>query len=147
MPTVSVIVPTFGRAELACRAVRSVLAQTLTDLQVIVVVDGDDPETLRQLSLLSDDRVSAIRHTERRGAGRARNTGVDHATAIWVAFLDDDDEWLPGKLEAQLAASAGERSILMTLSRVVISQSTFIRPADPYEGDMPVDEWLFDRRT
>jgi glycosyltransferase involved in cell wall biosynthesis len=147
MPLVSVVIPTFGRPELVCRAVAGVLAQTVAKLEVIVVIDGDDPATRSALAALKDDRLRVISHDGKRGAGQARDTGADAARGEWVAFLDDDDEWLPGKLAAQLAAAPAEPAILMTLSRVVSAAGVFVRPAEIYDNRMPVDEWLFDRRT
>lgn len=148
MPQVSVVVPTFGRPELVTRAVGGVLAQTMGDLELIVVIDGDDPATVAALRSFDDARLRWISHTGKRGAGQARDTGADAARGQWVAFLDDDDEWLPEKLERQLAvAPADRRAVLMTLSRVATPYGDFVRPADPYRGDRPFDEWLFDRRT
>ncbi|WP_293884359.1 glycosyltransferase family 2 protein [Sphingomonas sp.] len=147
MPLVSVVIPTFGRPELVCRAVVGSLAQTLSDIEVIVVVDGVDPPTNAALALLKDDRLRVINHDGKRGAGQARDTGADAATGQWIAFLDDDDEWLPTKLAAQVAIAPPEPAVIMTLSKVVSSTGTFVRPAEIYDNVMPVDEWLFDRRT
>lgn len=150
MPLVSVVIPTFGRPQLVCRAVATALSQTMRDLEVIVVVDGHDPATQAALDATADDRLRVIVHPENRGAGAARDTGADAATGSWIALLDDDDEWLPGKLAAQIAAApdaAAKPAVLMTLSRVVTATGEFVRPAQIYDGRIPVDEWLFDRRT
>jgi glycosyltransferase involved in cell wall biosynthesis len=147
MPLVSVVIPTFGRPELVRRAVMTVLSQTLRDLEVIVVVDGPDAETQATLAAILDERVRFIVHPVNRGSGAARDTGADAASAPWIAMLDDDDEWLPGKLAAQLAAAPSEPAVLMTLSRVVGATSKFVRPGQVYDERIPVDEWLFDRRT
>lgn len=147
MPLVSAVIPTFARPELVRRAVATVLAQTIRDLEVIVVIDGDDPATRSVLAAVRDDRLRVIGYPEKRGAGRARDAGADLAAGQWVAFLDDDDEWLPGKLAAQLAAAPADPAIIMTLSRVVSATADFIRPAEIYDERVPVDEWLFDRRT
>jgi glycosyltransferase involved in cell wall biosynthesis len=148
MPRVSAVIPTFGRPELLKRAVDSVLAQTMAEVEVIVVIDGHDPETLAYLDAETDPRLRYIAHDSKRGAGQTRDTGADAARAHWVAFLDDDDEWLPEKLEHQLAlAPADGRAVLMTRSRVVTPQGEFIRPLALYDGSLPVDEWLFDRTT
>ena len=147
MPLVSVVIPTFGRPELVRRAVMTVLSQSLRDIEVIVVVDGPDAETQTALAEIRDPRVRVIVHPANRGAGAARDTGAEVANAPWIAMLDDDDEWLPGKLEAQLAAAPLEPAVLMTLSRVVGVTSEFVRPGQVYDERIPVDEWLFDRRT
>jgi glycosyltransferase involved in cell wall biosynthesis len=101
-PTVSVVIPTLGRPDLVTRAVRSVLAQTVVDIEVIVVVDGPDEATGQALAAIADPRLRVLGLSERGGAPNARNAGVDAARAPWTALLDDDDEWLPGKLEVQL---------------------------------------------
>jgi len=83
------------------------------------------------------------------GGGRARNIGVVHATAPWLAFLDDDDEWLPTKLERQLALveSSDEPVFITCRSAYVTPSGTSIRPRQVYDDSQPVDEWLFDRRS
>jgi glycosyltransferase involved in cell wall biosynthesis len=106
-PAVSVVVPTRGRPELVRRAVGSALCQTLRDIEVIVVVDGPDPHTRDALAGIDDSRLRLVELAERGGAPAARNAGVRHARGRWTALLDDDDEWLPAKLETQLAL-AGE---------------------------------------
>ena len=103
-PVVSVVVPTKRRADLLAKCVSSILAQTTSDIEVIVVVDGPDPATIDFLSKLDDDRLSYIIHPESRGVSNARNTGIGVATGQWLAFCDDDDLWAPTKLEAQLSA-------------------------------------------
>ncbi|KAI9132390.1 glycosyltransferase family A protein [Acaryochloris sp. CCMEE 5410] len=102
MVSVSVIIPTRNRASLVSVAVESVLQQTWTSLEVIVVIDGPDSDTEAVLELISDSRLQVITLPSSGGASRARNRGVQAARGEWVAFLDDDDEWYPRKLETQL---------------------------------------------
>lgn len=104
LPRVSVVIPTRNRPAVVSRAVTSALSQTFYDLEVIVVDDGSDDETedvLRGLAS-SDDRLRVLRTTGGRGAPTARNHGIDAARAELVAFLDDDDEWLPDKIALQV---------------------------------------------
>jgi glycosyltransferase involved in cell wall biosynthesis len=145
-PLVSVVIPTFGRPQLLARAIRSVLGQTLHALEVVVVVDGPDPATLDGLAQFSDPRLRVLSHAAKRGPGKSRATGVAASSADWIAFLDDDDEWLPAKLEKQLAAVPSVPAILMTVSRVVTPTAVLQRPDPPYDNVMPIDEWLFDSR-
>jgi len=105
VPLVSVVIPTKNRPQLVVRAVRSVLAQTLEAIETIVVIDGPDKTTEQNLRRLGDPRVRMILSPVSLGGGYARNTGVGQARADWVAFLDDDDEWLPQKLELQFRAA------------------------------------------
>jgi glycosyltransferase involved in cell wall biosynthesis len=104
-PTVSVVIPTRGRPELVRRAVGSALTQTLRDIEVVVVVDGPDPGTRDALAAIDDPRLRLVELAQRGGAPAARNAGVEHARGRWTALLDDDDEWLPAKLETQLAVA------------------------------------------
>ncbi len=153
MPKVTVVIPTFGRPELVVRAIKSVLAQTMGDLELIVVIDGNDPATLAAVDTMTDLRLRRVVRQVPGGPGVARNTGALAGSGEWVAFLDDDDEWLPEKLERQLAMVQADGSIdsarlaLVTLTRVLTPQGPFIRPTEPFTGDRPLDEWMFDRRS
>ena len=81
-------------------------------------------------------------------AAGARNAGADHATGEWIAFLDDDDEWLPNKLERQIAFASGRAPALVScLSRVVTSTATYVWPQVIYDNSGPIDEYLFNRRS
>lgn len=105
-PLVSVVVPTYERPEAANRAIESVLGQTYRPIELIVVDDHSPQPMVDALGPINADdvRITTIRHEENRGGNAARNTGLDAATGEFVAFLDDDDEWLPEKLERQVAA-------------------------------------------
>lgn len=105
-PQVSTVIPTRGRPGLVVRAVRSALAQTVAPYEVIVVVDGPDPATYQALLSLHDQRVRVIALETPVGGAEARNVGARAASGDWIALLDDDDEWLPAKLERQLEAAA-----------------------------------------
>lgn len=108
MPRVSVVVPTCDRPELLMRALTSVLAQTFTDFEVVVVDDGQEPVAERVLAALGDGRIRSVRHSPgRQGGSKARNTGIREARAELVAFLDDDDVWEADKLERQIRAMEG----------------------------------------
>ena len=106
MVIVSAVIPTRGRPELLRRAVRSALAQTLREIEVVVVIDGEDSVTRLVTNewAQQDARVHVVALDVSVGGSDARNRGVDAASGEWIAFLDDDDEWLPGKLQAQLDA-------------------------------------------
>jgi glycosyltransferase involved in cell wall biosynthesis len=104
-PGVSVVIPTRNRPELVLRAVRSALSQTYKNLEIVVVVDGPDVETVKAVTDLGESRVRVRHLTESVGGAEARNEGVRAALGEWIAFLDDDDEWLPTKVEKQVAAA------------------------------------------
>ena len=104
MPKVSVVISTHNRREMLKRAIDSVLKQTFQDFEIIVVDDGNEPaeEVARSFS---DARIRYVRHEiPHRGAPAARNTGIKSSQGEFVAFLDDDDEWLPLKLQLQVKA-------------------------------------------
>jgi glycosyltransferase involved in cell wall biosynthesis len=145
---VSVIIPTLHRPTLLMRALASVFCQTWRELEVIVVVDGPDPDTLVLLQRIDDPRLRVIANAQSLMAAGARNVGMDHAKGEWIAFLDDDDEWLPEKLVKQLAYAADRSPALITcLSRVVTPTESFVRPQLIYDNILPIDEYLFDRRS
>jgi glycosyltransferase involved in cell wall biosynthesis len=117
-PLVSAVIPTRNRPELVCRAVRSVLLQTVREIECIVVIDGPDAPTLHALSEIGDSRLRVLALEENVGGCEARNLGARSARGEWVALLDDDDEWLPCRLEKQLAAAAGSAGpVTMVVSR------------------------------
>jgi glycosyltransferase involved in cell wall biosynthesis len=119
-PDVSVVIPTRNRPELAVRAVRSALAQTHEALEVVVVVDGPDHETRESLATVHDLRLRVIELAESGKAPNARNVGARNARGRWTALLDDDDEWLPTKLERQLQlAAAATRPSPVVATRMI----------------------------
>src|SRR3972149_1034912 len=101
-PLVSVVIPSYNRADMLRRAIRSVLAQTFTDFELIVVDDGSTDNTVNPVEEFSDSRVRFMRRSVNEGAARARNMGVELSCGEWIAFLDSDDEWLPRRLELQM---------------------------------------------
>lgn len=103
-PLVSVILPTRNRAALLLRAVASVLAQTHSRLELIVVNDASSDETPAVLARIDDPRLRVIHRDVNRGAAAARNAGLAAAHGELVAFQDDDDRWLIEKLAKQVAA-------------------------------------------
>jgi glycosyltransferase involved in cell wall biosynthesis len=103
LPLVSVIIPAFNRAATIRAAVESVLRQTWSNIEVIVVDDCSSDGTMDAVRALSDSRVRLMSVPRNLGAGGARNHGVAAASGDWIAFQDSDDEWLPAKLEKQMA--------------------------------------------
>ena len=102
MGPVSVVIPVYNRTVELRRAVRSVLAQTYADLELLVVDDCSTEDIAGALDGIDDPRLRLIRKPVNEGAAAARNTGILAASGRWIAFLDSDDEWLPRKLELQL---------------------------------------------
>ena len=126
---ISVVITTCNRpVQLVKRAVESVLAQTYRDWELIVV--DDSPQTYVQRpfvkqyvkTLPQDYRITYVECPENRGANRARNMGLARAAGEYIAYLDDDDEWLPEKLEKQLQAfqTSDPRTALVYCSNLVV---------------------------
>lgn len=104
VPAVSVITPAFNARRFISETVRSVMTQTFSDLEMLIVDDcskDDTAEIVRDLGR-ADARVRLIQHRENAGPATARNTALEQAQGRYIAFLDSDDLWLPGKLEAQV---------------------------------------------
>ena len=99
---VSVILPTFNRAYVLERAIRSVLAQSYENLELIVADDGSTDGTSSLVAAVKDERVRYVRTEKNRGAAGARNYGLQCATGVFVAFQDSDDYWRPEKLRLQV---------------------------------------------
>jgi glycosyltransferase involved in cell wall biosynthesis len=99
---VSVIIPTHNRSSLLKRAVRSVLKQTYTYFECIIVDDASSDGTQEVVNSFKDDRLVYLRNKDNRGASASRNKGIKKSQGEFIAFLDDDDEWLDEKLEKQV---------------------------------------------
>jgi glycosyltransferase involved in cell wall biosynthesis len=102
MPKVSVIIPTHNRAGYLGGAIESVLKQTFKDLEVIVVDDNSTDNTAEVVRRFKNRRINYIRKNTNKGPSAARNTGLAAARGKYIAFLDDDDEWVPHKLQKQV---------------------------------------------
>ena len=145
---VTVVIPTRNRPDLVTRAVQSALAQTYPHLEVIVVVDGPDPSTVAALDTLADPRLTVIALENNIGAANARNLGVERARGAWIAFLDDDDHWMPRKVAVQMAARpAGLRYPVMSCRcEVVTARGTFVWPRRLATPKDAIGDYLFVRR-
>ncbi len=102
-PGVSVVIPTFNSSRTITRALKSVLAQTYQDFEIIIADDASQDDTKQQVESLADSRIVFLESPEKTNQGPAptRNRALAKACAEYVAFLDSDDEWLPQKLEKQ----------------------------------------------
>ena len=99
---VTVVLTTYNRPELLIRAFESILDQTYKPKQIIVVDDCSDQNTSDIIKNYLPGNVNYIKHNKNRGLAAARNTGLYESSEKLVAYLDDDDVWLPGRLEAQI---------------------------------------------
>jgi len=123
VPAVSIILPTYNRAYCIRRAVDSVLNQTFTDFELILIDDGSTDETKAIVESYDDPRLVYIHNEGNQGQTKRLNDGLRLARADLIAFQDSDDEWLPTKLEKQVAA---------------------MRSQPPEVGLVYVDKWRFE---
>lgn len=105
-PLVSVIIPTYKRSDFLIRAIKSVINQTYENIEIIVVDDNGDNEfremTKRKIEPYINERIRYIEHDVNKGLSAARNTGILYSEGEFIAFLDDDDEFLPDKTKLQV---------------------------------------------
>lgn len=98
-PFFTVIIPTYNRAEFLGEAIKSVLSQTFQDFELIIVDDRSTESMQKVVDLYKDDRIAFMINSRSKGPAGARNSGMLEAKGKWIAFLDDDDVWLPQKLD------------------------------------------------
>jgi glycosyltransferase involved in cell wall biosynthesis len=147
-PLISVVIPTINRPRLVTGAVDSALRQSLHRIEVVVVVDGPDEETRRALRLIDDPRLRILALPENVGLGGARHAGIDAARGRWIALLDDDDEWLPQKLEIQFDTALRSRHRLPIITCRVIARRQYgdvVRPQQRLTQGEALSEYLFCR--
>lgn len=141
-PTVSVILPTYNRADILGSAVESVLEQTYEDFELLIVDDGSTDDTDDTVAAFDDPRIRYIEHDVNKGAAAARNTGIEAARGSYIAFQDSDDEWSPRKLAKQMAVfdrSPPDVGVVYTgIWRTVNGEKRYLPypGIDPKEGDI-----------
>jgi glycosyltransferase involved in cell wall biosynthesis len=134
MPQVSVIIPTYNRAHLLSRAIKSVLNQTFQGFEIIIVDDASTDDTDKLVASFHDSRIRYIRHEKKYGGGAARNSAIKQAQGDYIAFLDSDDEWLPEKLEKQMKFFENAPTTLGLVSTGALD----IRENIPYQKYIPM---------
>lgn len=100
---VSVIIPTYNRANILARAIDSVLCQTYENFELIIVDDKSQDNTSKIVKEFKDSRIRYYKNEKNLGGSVTRNVGIEKAKCEYIAFLDDDDSWLPTKLEKQIS--------------------------------------------
>ena len=133
MPTVSVIIPTYNRAHVLGRSIQSVLNQTFQDFELIIVDDASTDDTESLVNRFRSKKIKYIRHQVNQGGsvGPTPNTGLRIAKGDYIAFQDDDDEWMPEKLERQMkviCAAPPEVGVVYTRITKYDSLGNYIRP-------------------
>lgn len=138
-PLISVVIPTYKCRGGLKRAIESVLCQTYSNFEIIVVDDntaGDEYRIQTEIIMngyIRNSKINYIKHSHNRNGAAARNTGINAAKGEYIAFLDDDDEWLPEKLDKQLLyiKEHPEHDCVYCLAR----HGDKPEPTIPYEGN------------
>jgi glycosyltransferase involved in cell wall biosynthesis len=100
MPYFSVVIPLYNKESFVSHAIESVLMQTFTDFELIVVDDASTDKSVQFAESFPDSRLRVVHHPHNKGLSAARNTGIANATSTFITFLDADDYWKPGFLQA-----------------------------------------------
>lgn len=124
-PIVSIIIPTYNRPRILFDTINNVLNQTLTNIKIIVIDDGSSEEMREIIQSFTDGRIHYIKTEENLGCTGARLLGIQSSEGDFIAFLDDDDEWLPEKLDIQLNLMEKEQSILSFTGKNIFINSNF----------------------
>lgn len=155
-PLVSVVIPSYNRAADLPQAIRTVLDQDIP-VEVVIVDDASTDTSLEVAQCLARQhpQVRVLAMTENRGGGYARNAGIDAAQAPWLAFLDSDDQWAPGKLKAQFEQLARQGADDPAGARVISFTNLVVDHADgqppqpwnrlPFEQGMTARHYLLDQ--
>ena len=142
---VSVIVPTYNRESEVLKSIISVLEQTYTNLECIVVDDGSTDNTEKLLLEINDSRLRYIKLEHNSGPSIARNTGIRESRGNYIAFNDSDDLWLPDKLKIQMEKMKSEDEIGMVYCSYTYDKNgkEMKIPSDRYEG-FQLEGYIFD---
>jgi glycosyltransferase involved in cell wall biosynthesis len=133
--TITVIIPTYNRADTIQAAVQSALTQTCPVAEVLVCDDGSEDNSQEVVALIGDDRVQWLPGRRSGGPAAPRNAGARSSSGQWLAFLDSDDAWLPHKIERQLARLQGTDFKACSTNALRVSTGATERP--PYFEAMP----------
>lgn len=125
-PLFTVVIPTYNRPEYLRQAIESVLDQTFKNFELIVVDDAPDEAARQVVQAFGNERLRYVKNDRASGGAGTRNSGITRANGQWVAFLDDDDLWLPEKLERQakqIASLDSDVALIYTGHTTFSSQS------------------------
>ncbi len=135
---VSVVIPTYNRKHLIDRAIRSVLAQTHSADEILVIDDGSTDGTSDMIAS-TFPQVNLVRQLNQ-GVSSARNAGIARASGDWLAFLDSDDEWLPDKLKNQVELLSQDGSKIVHTDEIWIRDGTRVNPGKKHRKP---SGWIF----
>ncbi len=142
MPLISVIIPVYNGEKTIKETITSVLNQTISDLELILINDGSQDSTLEIVSSILDPRLKIFSYPNT-GVSISRNRGISHASGDYISFLDADDLWTPDKLEAQLKALQAnpQAAVAYSWTDWIDESSQFLRPG----GRITVNGNVYDK--
>ncbi|MCK5112372.1 MAG: glycosyltransferase family 2 protein [Thermoplasmatales archaeon] len=112
---VSVIIPTYNRPDFLKKAIKTVLNQTYKNLEILVIDDASTADNQKIINNFNDNRIIYFKNKTRRGASYSRNVGIKNAKGKFIAFLDDDDEWMPEKIEKQVESMEKHKDVALAI--------------------------------
>ena len=146
LPDVSIILPTFNRLEFLPAAIESVLAQSFTKWELLIADDGSDDATRAYLKSLSDPRIRLILHSHTGKPAVVSNVALRAARGEYVAFLDSDDVWLPGKLAAQIESLSRHASRKWSYTRFSLIDASGNPSASARDRERAAPSgWIFEK--
>lgn len=122
-PLVSVVVPAYNAASTIEEMIRSVLSQTVSDLELVICNDASSDDTVERILAFQDPRIQLLTNPINVGEGASRDRAIDAARGIWVAVLDADDAWTPNRLERLLEA-VGDEPNVMAFDNIMVCHHT-----------------------
>ncbi len=126
---ISIIIPFYNEEDYFDSCIQSVLNQTYKNIEIIIINDGSDTKYLDKLEFyknLNSNKIKIIHNKDNKGVSYARNIGIDSARGNYIAFIDSDDEWLPGKIEHQLNIMKKKRLNFLHGSYKIINEGEII---------------------
>ncbi len=141
-PAVSVIIPTYNRDNLLIRSVKSILNQTNQDYEILIVDDASTDNTSEVIKPYLSEKIKYFRLEKNSGQCKARNFAIDKASGTYIGFLDSDDEWLPEKIEKQMALFKNSNDPNLAavycgfIEKDEVSGITSVINRDNYSGDL-----------
>jgi len=129
MPLISVIIPVYNNESTIQETIESVLTQSFSDLELIVINDGSQDSTLKIVSSILDPRLKVFSYPNA-GLAATRNRGISHASGEYISFIDADDLWTPDKLEAQFKALQAnpQAAVAYSWTDWIDESGQFLRP-------------------
>ncbi|MGB3693669.1 MAG: glycosyltransferase [Spirulinaceae cyanobacterium] len=131
MPTISVIIPAYNAEKTIQLTINSVLQQTWSDFEILVIDDGSNDSTLDKIATIADKRIKVLSQ-QNRGVSASRNLGISLAKGEYIAFLDADDLWQPNKLKEQLEALKNnpQAAVAYSWTDYIDESGSFLHPGE-----------------